>query len=100
MEMRYSSRTRRRAVDAGIAIAVTVFELCAFTSHEWNSHGHPQPSPWGYLPVMLGGAALLLRRRFPVPVLAVTLGAALWGSALGLWTVWLALCVAFVTAVL
>ena len=49
---------------------------------------------------MLGGAALLLRRRFPVPVLAVTLGAALWGSALGLWTVWLALCVAFVTAVL
>src|SRR5580658_8287147 len=98
--MRYSSRTRRRAVDAGIAVAVTASELCAFTSHGWNQHGHVAPSAWGYLPVVLGGAALLARRRFPVQVLAISLGAALCGSALGVWTVWLALCVAFVTAVL
>jgi signal transduction histidine kinase len=100
MEMRYSSRTRRWVVDAGIAVAVTAFELCAFGSHGWTPRDHATPSAWGYLPVLLGGAALLARRRFPVQVLAVSLAAALCGSALGVWTVWLALCVAFVTAVL
>jgi signal transduction histidine kinase len=98
--MWHSARTRNWAIDGGIAVAVTAFELCAFTAHGWHSHGHVQPSAWGYLPVIIGGLALLARRRFPVPVLAVTLGAALWGAALGMWTVWLALCVAFVTAVL
>jgi signal transduction histidine kinase len=81
-------------------VAVTVFELCAFSSHGWSPRDHVAPSAWGYLPVVLSGAGLLVRRRFPVQVLAVALGAALWGAALGVWTVWLALCVAFVTAVL
>jgi signal transduction histidine kinase len=98
--MRYSSRTRRWAIDAGIAVAVTAFELCAYTSRGWGGHSHATPSAWGVLPVVLGGVALLARRRFPVSVLAACLATALWGAALGLWTVWLGLTVAFFTAVL
>jgi signal transduction histidine kinase len=98
--MRYSPRTRRLALDAGIAIAVTAWQLCAYHSHWWSPSGYKQPGNFGYLPIILGGTALLARRRYPTAVLAVTLGTALWAAALGAWTAWLALNVAFVSAVL
>ncbi len=50
--------------------------------------------------LILGGAALAARRRFPAAVLAVTLAAALWAAKLNMWTAWLALNIAFFTAVL
>ena len=48
----------------------------------------------------VGGVSLLARRRYPVAVLAVTLVTALWAGRLSASVVWLALIVAFFTAVL
>jgi len=66
----------------------------------WSPHStSAPPGALAYASLVAGGAALLARRRYPVGVLAVTLATALWAQALGAHVVWLALIVAFFTAV-
>jgi signal transduction histidine kinase len=83
--MRLPARIDRRwVVDAAIALAVTAAQLgAAQATLSWNHH-HPHTSiGWGAdLLLGVGGLALLARRRFPVPVLAVALGTALWAGAI------------------
>jgi signal transduction histidine kinase len=99
--MRYSPTARRWAIDAAIAIVVTAVELLwAFHPAWWRGHQDYHADALGVLPVILGGLSLVARRRFPVAVLAVTLATSLWGATLQVWTVWLALTVAFITAVM
>jgi signal transduction histidine kinase len=99
--MKLSAGSRRWVVDAVIAVAVTAVELFGtYQSVRWRGHGHPNASPFSYLPVVLGGLSLLGRRRFPATVLGITLATALWAAALNAWSAWLALLVAFFTAVL
>jgi signal transduction histidine kinase len=101
--MMISAMPRRRVVDVAIAVLVTAIELVgAYHSAWWHGHGHRygNPSPFGYMPVVLGGLSVLGRRRFPATVLGITLAAALWAAALNAWSGWLALVVAFFTAVL
>jgi signal transduction histidine kinase len=92
---------RRWVVDAAIAGAVTVCQVgLAYQSAARHGLRHGHPGWLGYLLLVAGGMSLLGRRRYPVPVLAVTLGTALWTSALGVQTAWLALIAAFFNAVL
>jgi signal transduction histidine kinase len=100
--MKLSAGPRRRwVVDAVIAVAVTAVELAGtYQAVRWHGHGHRNPSAFGYLPVVLGGLSLLVRRRFPAIVLGIALATALWAAALNAWSAWLALLVAFFTAVL
>ena len=92
---------RRWAVDAAIAAAVTAFMVgCTYAAGSWHPHATP-PGPATYAALAAGGLSLTARRRFPVAVLAITLGSALWagaGSQANL--AWLSLVVAFFTAVL
>ena len=63
----------------------------------------PGPGPAGtlaYVLLAVGGASLLARRRYPVGVLAVTLATTLWASEENGRAIYLALIVAFFTAVL
>ena len=93
---------RSWATDAVIAVAVTSFEVwVSQQADSWSPHVHQAPP--GVLAVVLlglGGAALVARRRYPVAVLLVTLVTAIWAMELGAKMVWLAVIVAFFTAVL
>jgi len=92
---------RHRVIDVSITTVVTAVEVAGTSgSHHWHGHGQMHVSSFWYLPVLIGSLSLLARRRYPAEVLAVTLAAALWGAALNAWPVWLALLVAFFTAVL
>jgi signal transduction histidine kinase len=91
------------AIDGTLAGAVIVVELCvSAAAAKWGHHMHHQAPPGilAYVLVGLGGAALVARRRYPVGVLLVTLVTAIWASALEASLVWLAVIVAFFTAVL
>jgi signal transduction histidine kinase len=91
---------RRWAIDVALAAVVIAVQV-AGTYFALNArHDHTTPSLWAYLVLAAGGAALVVRRRYPVAVLAVTLASALTASRLGASVVWLALIVAFFTAVL
>jgi signal transduction histidine kinase len=97
-----SAAARRWAADVAIAVAVIAIEVGAtFASAGWH-HGHGA-SPAGvttYLLLVVGGASLIARRRYPVGVLAVTLAVAIWpGVANQARLIWIALIVAFFTAV-
>ena len=62
--------------------------------------GQPSAGIAAYLLLAVGGAALIARRRYPVAVLAITLAVAIWpGMASQGRPVWIALIVAFFTAV-
>jgi signal transduction histidine kinase len=91
---------RRWAADAAIAVAVTAIGVGGtFASARWH-HGHAPAGVATYLLLAVAGASLIARRRYPVGVLAVTLAVAIWpdaASQAGL--IWLALIVAFFTAV-
>ncbi|HEY7143356.1 MAG TPA: histidine kinase [Streptosporangiaceae bacterium] len=89
-----------RVADAAIAAAVTAIQLGGtFATAHWHPGQHATALTCTLSAV--SGLALIARRRFPVGVLAVTLGAALWaGAAGGRGLAWLALIVAFFTAVL
>jgi signal transduction histidine kinase len=95
-------RTRQWAVDAGIALAVTAVQLGAtYASKSWSWSGHhPHGTDAWYVYVLLAiaGLALIGRRRYPVPVLAVSLAATLAAGQLGGGLIWLALIVAFLNA--
>jgi len=92
---------RQWATDAALAVLATGADLTlALSGHQW--HGQPSTRPGVFAIVLLiaGGVALLARRRYPRAVLAVVLAATLGATALGAADAWLALLVAFFTAVL
>jgi signal transduction histidine kinase len=92
---------RRWAFDAGLAAAVIAAEVGgSHATTAWGHHWHAAPGIAAYAVLVAGGASLLARRRYPVAVLAVTLTSALVAVRLGADVVWLALVVAFFTAVL
>jgi signal transduction histidine kinase len=86
------------AIGAGVGVVQVCFTM-AMARH------HPVGHPWDALTVALllvGPAALVVRRRYPVPVLAVALGTTLLYSAVesGRGPLFLTLIVAFATAVI
>jgi signal transduction histidine kinase len=91
---------RRWATDAAIAVAVIAIEVGGtLGSAHWH-HGQATAGVGTYLLLAAGGASLMARRRYPVGVLAVTLAVAIWpGMASQAHLIWLALIVAFFTAV-
>ena len=102
-DTRPPGRTRRWAVDAGIAVAVTAAQLgAAYASSSWaswNGHHHHAAAAWYvYVLLAVAGLALIARRRYPVEVLAVSLAATLAAGKLGGGLIWLALIVAFLNA--
>jgi signal transduction histidine kinase len=91
---------RRWAADAAIAVAVIAIQVGGtFASAGWH-RGHATAGVTTYLLLAAGGASLIARRRYPAGVLAVTLAVAIWpGADSQARLVWLALIVAFFTAV-
>src|SRR5580704_7755475 len=91
---------RRWAIDAAIAAAVIAIEVGGtVASAQWH-RGHVTAGVGTYLLLAAGGASLMARRRYPVGVLALTLAVAIWpGAASHTHVIWLALIVAFFTAV-
>ena len=91
---------RRWAADAAIAVVVIAIEVGAtLASAHWH-HGQATAGIATYVLLAIGGASLIARRRYPVGVLAVTLAVAIWpGAASQAHLIWLALIVAFFTAV-
>jgi signal transduction histidine kinase len=87
--------------DAGIAALATAADI-AFSVSRHQGHGQlsRQPGVFAILLLIVAGAALLVRRRYPRAVLAVVLAATLGATALGAANGWIALLVAFFTAVL
>jgi signal transduction histidine kinase len=102
--MRMTARVDRRwLVDIGIALAVTGTQLAAvYATVHWN-HQHPHAAVgWAsYVLLAVGGLSLIVRRRFPVVVLAVALGTALWAGAIGdTGMIWIVPIAAFFNAVI
>jgi signal transduction histidine kinase len=91
---------RRWATDAAIAVVVIAIEVGAtLASAHWH-HGQATAGIATYVLLAIGGASLIARRPYPVGVLAVTLAVAIWpGVASQAHLIWLALIVAFFTAV-
>ena len=96
-----AARGRRRwLTDALIAAAVTAVEVGGSAADGAHHGHHHAPGVASYLLLAASGVALIARRRYPVGVLAITLGLALAAAALGdTGVAWLALIVAFFTAV-
>ena len=89
------------AIDTAIAVAVTAAQLAgAHWATSWHPH-HAPPGTATDVVLIVSGLALIARRRYPVAVLAVTQAAALAVNAIaGTGVAWIALIVAFFTAVL
>ena len=100
-ELHQPGPARRWAVDAAIAAGVTAAAVGGtYAAGSWPPHAAPA-GPATYVALAVGGLSLIARRRFPVGVLAVTLATALWAEAGGRTSLaWIALIVAFFTAVL
>ena len=92
---------RQRAADTALAALVIGVELAASLAGP-HRHGAKasRPGTFGIILLVTGGLALLARRRYPRAVLAVVLAATLGATALGARAAWIALLVAFFTAVL
>jgi signal transduction histidine kinase len=96
-----TTAARRWAIDAALAALVTGAQLAvALAPLRWNGHAESRPHSFGIILLVIAGVALVARRRFPGTVLGVVLAATLGAHALGAQDVWLALIVAFCTAVL
>ena len=96
-----SAAARRWAIDAAIAAAVTAAQVGGAYAAASRHSGHGAVGVATYLLLAAGGASLIARRRYPVAVLAITLAAAIWpGTANQAREIWIALVVAFFTAVL
>ena len=92
---------RRWVIDAGVAALATGVDLGVSLGHsQWHGQVSSKPNSFGILLVVVGGVALVARRRYPKTVLAVVLGATLGAVALGADAAWFALLIAFFTAVL
>ena len=96
-----TTTARQRATDAAIAALVIGVELAtSLAAPRWHGATASRPGTFGIILLVTGGLALLARRRYPGAVLAIVLGATLGAVALGVHFAWLALIVAFFTAVL
>jgi signal transduction histidine kinase len=96
-----TTTARQWAADAALAALVLGVELAvSLGSFHWHGAAQSKPGTFGIILLVTGGIALLARRRYPVATLAVVLAATLGAKALGAQFVWLALIVAFFTAVL
>lgn len=97
-----TTTARRWAADSALAALVIGVELGVSLAHlKWNGQTpQSQPGPFGIMLVIFCGAALLARRRYPAAVLWVVLAGTLGAAALGVRFAWLALIVAFFTAML
>jgi signal transduction histidine kinase len=96
-----TTTARRWAADAGLAAAVTGVDVAlALAPPHWHGAAVSRLGPLGITLLVIGGGALAARRRYPVAVLGVVLAATLGAGALGAHGAWLALIVAFFTAVL
>jgi len=95
-----SEPARRWAVDTAIALTVTAAQLGgAYASASW--HQHSAAGPVVYIVSAVGGASLIVRRRYPVGVLTAALAATLWAEAVSPdAAIWFALTAAFFNAVL
>ena len=96
-----AAQTRRWSVDVAIALAVTALQLgvLAATSSWGRQHHHAVPGWDTYVLLAVAGLALIGRRRYPVAVLAVSLGATLAASKInGAGLIWIALIAAFINA--
>ena len=92
---------RRWVTDAGVAALATGADLGFSLGHsQWHGQARSEPNSFGILLLVIGGAALVARRRYPKTVLAVVLGTTLGAVALGADAGWFALLIAFFTAVL
>jgi signal transduction histidine kinase len=101
MTRQVGRQARRLAADAAIAVAITGVQLAAAYVLP-GAHGHNgynRPGVLGLTLLIVCGAALVVRRRYPASALAVVLGTTLGAGAVGVAVVWLAMIVAFVTAV-
>ena len=91
---------RRWATDTAIAVAVIAISVGGTFASASGTMARPPPGSRTYLLLAVGGASLIARRRYPVGVLAVTLAVAIWpGVASQAHLIWIALIVAFFTAV-
>jgi signal transduction histidine kinase len=98
-----SSAGRQWAVDAALAVVVAAAQVAVWLATA-SHHAQPRPGLAAYLLLAGGAAALLARRRHPVPVLAVALAVALaaaaaGGGAQGVPVAWFVLIAAFINAV-
>jgi signal transduction histidine kinase len=92
---------RQRITDAAIAVLATAADLAfALSGHHGHGQSSQHPGVFAIVLLVVGGIALLARRRYPRAVLAVVLAATLGATALGAANAWIALLVAFFTAVL
>jgi signal transduction histidine kinase len=91
---------RRWPVDAAIAAVVIAAQAGATHAGSAWQPGHARAGIGAYLLLAAGGAALVVRRRYPVGVLAVTLATTLAARGENGSAIYLALIVAFFTAVL
>lgn len=96
-----TTTARRWAIDAALAALVTGVELAvSLAPVQWNGQAESRPGSFGIMLLIIGGAVLAARRRFPRAVLGVVLAATLGARALDVGFVWFALIVAIFTAVL
>jgi signal transduction histidine kinase len=95
-----SRAARRWALDAAIAVAVTAVQLGGTYADSSRHGGAGQVGTLSYVLLAVGGAALILRRRYPVGVLAVVLATTLGAAGQNGRAIYLALIVAFFSAVL
>ena len=92
---------RQWATDAALAVLATGGDLAlALSGHHSHGQASPRPGVFAIVLLIVGGVALLARRSYPRAVLAVVLAVTLGATALGAAHAWLALLVAFFTAVL
>lgn len=92
---------RRWAADAAVAALVTGVDLAgSLAAGSWHGAHESQPGPFGITLLIISGAALVARRAYPGTVLGIVLVTTLAANALGTHMPWLALIVAFFSAVL
>jgi signal transduction histidine kinase len=91
---------RPRPADVLLAVVLTAAQLAVIhASAGW--HHHAGPGVWDYVLLGAAGAALAVRREYPVAVLAAALAATFWVVATShAGAVWLILIAAFINAVI
>src|SRR5262245_31574357 len=96
-----STTARRWVADAALAaLAIGVDVTGALTTRWGHQATASHPGTFGIALLVVGGLALLARRPYPVATLAIVLAATLGAGALGTRNIWLALIIAFFSAVL
>jgi signal transduction histidine kinase len=91
-----TTSARRWAADTALAALVTGVDLLvSLTAGSWHGAHKNHPGPFGITLLIVSGAALMLRRRYPGTVLGIVLVTTLGASALGVQMPWLALITAF-----